>query len=441
MSVSNRFNTASGMARVRMPFWLAAGLALIAAPASTFAQTFNCNLLVPANPLTAAGLTTPYVLSPTNPPPGGTDSCDETSAVSAAFVQAVIYDNTLALCGNSMCIYNPLVINAGTTAAAPPVALPGPIPATATVGLWFGFDGGDLTLTEATPGATLAPNHCVPSPGQLNLGQFAYCNAVAFFSAVNTDIAAHALTVPALGTGNDHQPCPTARHFGVVDQDQSDNQTTFYWIVTPTAGSTPGTTAQFNAANMASFPGGMSQQNPSDEWLVAQHMDAALGCTPWMVPDMSNGNTLWPSMPTNEIQAAMYQKAPIALIPLGDPFTQNPPQSGIANLGNVNAYRAGVDQPMAVNNTAANTTTYCTNLRSVGAQKLVNDANYFKAAPSPLPVGDTLYTTLAARMQGSYVMLNCQALTGQPNPVTINSVNGQGLVNSVTIKPGSSSAQ
>jgi len=144
-------------------------------------------------------------------------------------------------------------------------------------------------------------------------------------------------------------------------------------------------------------------------------------------------------MPTNEIQAAKYQKAPIALVPLGDPFTQNPP--GTTNLTLVNLYRAGVNQPQALNNTAANTTTYCTNLRSVGAQKLNTDKNIFTAAASPLPaVGTNLFTTLAHRMWGSYEMLNCRALTGQANPITLTPAD-PATTTSAVIKPGSSSVQ
>jgi hypothetical protein len=404
-----------------------AGLALLAAPA--FGQT--CTVTVPANPLTPAGLQSLYLMNDANSVMTG---CDETNAGAAVFVQAVVFDPTGTLCAPtagstaSICVYNPLVVNASNPTPAAAIVNPLANLGTATsfptgsvVGLWFGDNGTAVNLTYTDTGAALTADNCVQG-----LGQFAYCNAVAFYSAVNAAISGGSIKVPALGVGADNQTCPTSRSFGVVDQDQSDNQTTWYVI----AG---GALAQYNTAN-AALSGATVLQNPSDEWLVSEWMDAALGCTPWMVPDLTNGNHLVPSMPTNEVQAAMYQKAPIALIPLGDPFTGG-------TLANVNLYRAGVDQPVATN-TTANTTTYCTNLRGVGAQKLVTDSALFKAAASPLPtVGNSLYTTLAARMSGSYQMLNCQALTHQPNPVTITSTDMNGVVTGVTIKPGASGIQ
>src|SRR5947209_20494342 len=60
-------------------------------------QMVNCTLTVPANPLTAQGLATPYVLG------GG---CDEANKMQAAFVQGAVIDPA----GN-ISVYNPLVVN------------------------------------------------------------------------------------------------------------------------------------------------------------------------------------------------------------------------------------------------------------------------------------------------------------------------------------------
>jgi hypothetical protein len=97
----------------------------------------NCTLIVPVNPLTALGLSTPYQLTATDPADG---PCDEGNESQAAFVQGAIINPA----NGQISIYDPLVINAGTTAAVAPV-LP-TIPANAVVALWFGFNGGNLTL-------------------------------------------------------------------------------------------------------------------------------------------------------------------------------------------------------------------------------------------------------------------------------------------------------
>jgi hypothetical protein len=97
----------------------------------------NCTLIVPVNPLTALGLSTPYQLTATDPADG---PCDEGNESQAAFVQGAVINPA----NGQISIYDPLVIDAGTTAAVAPV-LP-TIPANAVVALWFGFNGDDLTL-------------------------------------------------------------------------------------------------------------------------------------------------------------------------------------------------------------------------------------------------------------------------------------------------------
>jgi hypothetical protein len=97
----------------------------------------NCTLIVPLNPLTPLGLATPYQLTATDPADG---PCDENNESQAAFVQGAIINPATG----QISVYDPLVIDAGTTAAVAPV-LP-TIPANAVVALWFGFNGDDLTL-------------------------------------------------------------------------------------------------------------------------------------------------------------------------------------------------------------------------------------------------------------------------------------------------------
>src|SRR6266436_5363380 len=53
------------------------------------APNTNCTLVVPANPLSAQGLATPYRLAATNPADG---PCNEANVNQSAFVQADILD-------------------------------------------------------------------------------------------------------------------------------------------------------------------------------------------------------------------------------------------------------------------------------------------------------------------------------------------------------------
>jgi hypothetical protein len=100
----------------------------------------NCTLIVPANPLTAQGLATPYQLTATNPADG---PCNEANAGQTAFVQGAVINPATG----QIMVYNPLVIDAGTQPAAAPV-VPA-LPAGGVVALWFGFNGTTLTLAGA----------------------------------------------------------------------------------------------------------------------------------------------------------------------------------------------------------------------------------------------------------------------------------------------------
>ena len=376
----------------------------------------NCTLIVPANPLTAAGLATPYQL--TNTDAGQT--CNEANPNQSAFVQAVIFDPAT----NSLAVYPPLVIDQGTVPAIAPV--PPAVPGGAVVALWFGFNATNLTLADTNAGATLAGANCVNGvPGSV-FGQFAYCNAVAFFAAVNSAIAHGHLSVPVLGMANDGQACPTVRDFFVVDQDQSDNVQTTYLA------NGAGQTAQNTAANRALLGVAATQLgNPSDNALVSKILDPALGCTPWTVNDLSDPGQQQPALPLDELQAIASQRTPEAQVPAGDPMVL---VGGSPDLTKLNAYRAGVDQVLVTNLGQADTARYCREMLRIQPQRLLLDQAQL-SGPSPAPtVATTLFNFLVARFSGSYAILNCLALTGLPDP-SVLTVNGGGVVTAATFDP------
>jgi hypothetical protein len=100
----------------------------------------NCTLIVPANPLSAQGLATPYQLTATNP---GDGPCNEANGGQTAFVQGAVLDPATG----KISVYNPLVVDAGTQPAVAPVAPA--LPAGAVVAVWFGYNGDTLSLAGA----------------------------------------------------------------------------------------------------------------------------------------------------------------------------------------------------------------------------------------------------------------------------------------------------
>ncbi len=373
------------------------------------AVNMNCTLVVPDGALTAQGLATPYQLMATNPADG---PCNEANPNQTAFVQGVIYDTATG----QFSVYNPLVIDAGTAPLVMPTAPT--LPVTAVVSLWTGFNGVNLTLQGAQAN-TLQAAGCVNGVAGSIFGQFSYCGAVNFFQKVQQGIANGQVKPPALGMASDGKPCPSTRDFGLIDQDQSDNVTTKYLL------NANGQTAQFSAANQAQFPNATVLNNPSDNGLLDSFVDPSLNCHAWTAPNLADNNTPVPALPLNEIQAAMFQQAPVALVPLTDPMTLN---NANPDLVKTNAYRAGVDQPAAMTMADANGTTYCANFLNTGIPGIQQDAPFTANFASPAPAAaNSLFTLLANRAMASYTNLNCQALLNVANPITVQT-NANGVV-------------
>ncbi len=373
--------------------------------AAQAAASMNCSLTVPANPLSAAGLATPWQLG---------DGCSMANAgTEGAFVEATILSPN-----GQLQVYSPLVVTTGTQPAVAPVAPT--IAAGAVVEISVGFNGTNLFLTG--PGA--AAGNCVDALGQSVIGQVSACNAVAFYQAASRQIANGTLTVPAVGTATDGQACETSRDFALIDQDQSDNVVSQYLI---TAG---GQTAQNSPANAAQLAGATVLANGSDDALISEFVDPANGCTPFTAPDSTYPKANGPSQALNELQAMVDQKGTIAVVPPNDEMTLVGGQMSIAKT---NVYRSLVGQPLLAGNTspAAVAASYCQNMVNIAPARNNLDMTADAAFASPVPaVGSNLATFLGNRLSMSFVNLGC-ANYGLTNPVNVT-LNGNGVATAVT---------
>jgi hypothetical protein len=382
--------------------------------ASTALPNLNCSLIVPENPLSAAGLVTPYELTATDPLLG---PCHEAEGAQSAFVQAAIFDPATG----TIAIYSPLVIDKGTRPALPPVVPT--LPRNAVVAIWFGYNGENLTLRPAAVGALLE-GRCVNGARSSVFGQFAYCNAPAFFKAANAAVASGQLNVPPLGAATDGRTCPTVRDFLVVDQDQSDNLPTSYLATSD------GRTAQHTQKNLAALAGATPLGNPSDNRLLDLFVDPALGCSAWTAPDLTDPGQRTPALALNELQARAEQPTPVALIPGGDPMAL---LFGNEDRLKVNEYRLGVDQPRAFSDYHIDTARYCRQLLRTAPRRLLSNKSSLSAFRSPDPAtADSLYTFMVQRFVASYQILDCASLTGRPDPVSFQT-DSSGLVISATV--------
>jgi len=398
---------------------------------SSTAVEDTCDIVVPAHPLTAKGLATPYRLTgPAGGSPAAT-GCQMINSINlGAFVQATILDTQTG----ALYVYNPLVITAGTTPAVKPVVPK--LPKHAIVTIDFGFNGTRLLQVGATPDALQQGNCTDGMPGSA-FGQVSFCNGGNFFNAAFRLERSGRLHVPAAGMSTSMVPsagalgtgreCPTVRNFDMVDQDPSDNVTTKYLLDPAT-----GQTAQDNAANAARMPGAKVLVNGSDNALIDDFLDPALGCTPFMAPDLGNRGTMATSQALDELLAARNQPADAALVPENDEMVLG--LGGSWDAAKTDLYRAEIGQAPVDSQTNASSSPqmFCQNLVNIQTPFIAANEKIFEAAASPVPtVGDTLYTFLAARLASSFDNLNCANFGLHQTVMTVN--NGAGAATQATL--------
>ena len=132
------------------------------APA-TAAANVSCDIIVPAHPLTAKGLSTPFQLTGTDGQSPAASGCTMANFANlGAFVQATILDPA----NGQLSVYEPLVITQGTQPAVAPVVPR--LPRHAVVTIDFGFNGTNLTQVGATRNA-LREGNCVGRAERLDL--------------------------------------------------------------------------------------------------------------------------------------------------------------------------------------------------------------------------------------------------------------------------------
>ena len=357
----------------------------------------DCKLVIPANALTAEGLSTPWILLP---------PCSQTQGGQQSFAEAAVIDAS-----GQISIYHPLIIDQGKTPAAAPV-VPN-LGDGAQVALFFGFNGNSLTLVDSNGKDTnnspdLASIKCVNGlPGVQGdlFGQVSWCNTDAFWNAANAGVASGKTVVSPLGQNSLGGDCLSSRSFQVIDQDQSDNLPTQYLLMPD------GSTMQFTAANKAKFPQATVIDNASDEALIDLILDPVIGCTTYKVPSLDDPGAMVGSLATQELQASIFQKEPIALIPLNDPDTVLT-SDGSESADKTNAYRIGVNMPLlgadSTTTDDGSGATYCDNMIVVQAPFLAQFQTALTAAATPDDtVGNNLFTFLANRYLQSITNLGC----------------------------------
>jgi hypothetical protein len=386
-------------------------------PTSTPKTNANCDIIVPANPLSARGLATPYQLTGTDGMTPAESGCEMSNGVKlGAFVQATILDPATG----ALSVYDPLVVTQGTKPAVVP-SVP-KIPANAVVTIDFGFNGKELFQVGATP-TTLADANCINGQAGSIFGQASFCNGIDFFNEVQKDEREGLLKVPSPGTsdkiissGGDlgtGQVCPVTRNFEVAALDEGNNVTTEY-VLNPITGQT----AQGNTSNVGNIAGARLLVSRNDSTLLDLFLDPLLGCTPFRAPELSNNEVPTSSEALDEILSGAYQPRIAALMPENDEMVRSGDGFDAAKT---DLYREELGQaPIShQNDKTSDPEMYCQNLVDIETPFLAANRRLLATGQSPvMAVDDNLLTFMANELNRSFTSLACQHFR-LTNPVTL----------------------
>jgi hypothetical protein len=412
----------SGINQVALGTWVSPSpsasvpTSMTTTPATT---DVNCDIIVPANPLSAQGLATPYQLTGTDGKTSAESGCQMSNAVKlGAFVQATILDPATGV----LSVYDPLVVTRGMRPAVRPTVPT--IPANAVVTIDFGFNGRNLFQVGATP-TTLADASCVNGQAGSIFGQESFCNGINFFSAVQKDEREGLLKVPSAGISDKIIPsggdvgtgraCPVTRNFEVADQSSANDVTTEY-LLNPLTGQT----AQDTTSNAGNIAGATLLFSRSDNTLLDQFLDPVLGCTPFEAPDLANNDQPTSSQALDEILAGAYQPKIAALVPESAKVVLNG-DAGF-DAAKTDMYREELGQAPISNQTdkTSGPEMYCQNLVDIQTPFLAANQALLSTGQSPVTaMGDNLLIFMANELNMSFTNLGCQRF-GLTDPVTVS---------------------
>jgi len=134
-------------------------------------------------------------------------------------------------------------------------------------------------------------------------------------------------------------------------------------------------------------------------------------------------NVLLGSMALNELLASR-QPAPMALVPASDPMVLS---NGKPSLRKINAYRRGVNQPLARSLKQASPKVYCQNFNKIAPNYIESISKQLVVRPSPDPAAaNSLLTFMGQRYAASWTNLGCDVLLKITSAITVTT-NAQGV--------------
>ncbi|MGH7868973.1 MAG: hypothetical protein ACREP9_15385, partial [Candidatus Dormibacteraceae bacterium] len=238
-----------------------------------------------------------------------------------------------------------------------------------------------------------------------------FCNADGFYKAANQAVAAGKLKIPSPGQAKDGKSCSTIRDYSVVGRNDSASTTVTYLVTQD------GKTASNTPQNKAMLPAVSTQSDSGADGLLVGRLDAAMGCHPWTVQDLADPTMSESAAALDQLQAAAYPPAMVALVPGGDP--------GGLDLAHLNVERAALDQPAVDSLDKASPEAYCHGLLEAGLPGVAGGQPLLSPAASPAPSqADNLFNYMAMRWQNSYAGLGCEKKLNMKSPLQLTMSSG-----------------
>ena len=371
----------------------------------------DCGLIIPPEPLTPYGLSTPYILVSLN----DENPCSVLIPETSAFVEATILD----LDSGDLSVYYPLVVDNIAQVAIDPVV---PVlPKNSVIGLWMSSNSRTIRLIIVNENSNV---NCVD--GNI-FGKYAYCNASEFFSSANNLITKGVLKIPEIGVSNKGDVCPTTRHYGVI-QEYNGNSVISSYILTnqyTVAQNTRDNRRNLNVLDIINS----GTQTYSTNRLLISYINPAISCKSLTAPNLIDLSES-PSIALNELSANVNQKIPEALIPSGD-------KSVLVNskldLYKLNLYRVSMNQPTVNIIDPNDNNDFCNNLAKITGPFLFLHYEELSTNISPNEnISVNLLNFLASRFVKTWNDLSCDKITGEKSPIEIT-LDSNGMVLSSNI--------
>ena len=360
----------------------------------------DCDIIVPAHPLTAKGLATPYQLTGHADSSPGASGCQMINSVKlGAFVQATILDTRTG----ALSVYDPLVVTKGTRPAVAPGGAEAAQPRRH-------HHRHRLQRRDPPPGRRDA-GRAPPGPLHRRRTGLALRAGVVLQRPrlLQGGLRPRALRAAGHPVRRDFQEdgrdrgragngpgLPDRAQLLMVDQDPSDNVTTAY-LLNPATGRTAQATAADKGAHAARQDAGQRQRQRPHRQLPRP--GARLHPVGSARPGEPRRDDHVPG--ARRVARRRYEPKNAALIPENDGMVTD--IGGNIDLAKANLYRSEIGQPLVNKRTQASSSPqmFCQNLINIQTPFLAANERVLAAAPSPVPTaGDTLYTFLASGWPG-----------------------------------------